>query len=180
MVPFDQPLFTARLRLEPMTEEVSALANSSVEKLAAHLGADIPDDWRRAGLPLVRQRQVGGSAWRPVRCVAIHRADNRVVGDFRFEPLAEAPEEVFEIGYSVIPAYRRQGLAVEASGRVIDALFGEAGAQLIIAGCDRRNKASIKTLRKLGFWLDGSRGSAFWWRLTPELWADCRRSGERA
>lgn len=178
MDPFDRPLYTARLRLEPVTEEVSALANASVEKLAAHLGADIPDDWRRAGLPLVRRRVQGG-AQRPARCVAIHLADNRVIGDFRFEPVGDGGE-VFEIGYSVIPAYRRQGLAAEACVRVIDALFQEAGAQLIIAGCDRRNRASVKTLRKLGFWLDGSRGTAFWWRLSPELWADCRRSGEPA
>lgn len=176
--PFDAPLYTARLRLEPVTAAVAALANSSVDELAAHLGADIPDDWRRAGLPLVRRRPQDG-AERPVRCVAIHRADNRVIGDFRFEPVGDAAE-VFEIGYSVIPAYRRQGLAIEACARVIDALFSDAGALLIIAGCDRRNRASIKTLRRLGFWLDGSRGQAFWWRLTPELWADCRRSGERA
>ncbi|MBI1187159.1 MAG: GNAT family N-acetyltransferase [Alphaproteobacteria bacterium] len=178
MDPFDRPLYTARLRLEPVTEEVFALANASVDKLAAHLRADIPEDWRRAGLPLVRRRPQG-ERWRAARCVAIHLADNRVIGDFRFEAVGDGGE-TFEIGYSVIPAYRQQGLASEATGRVIDALFRDAGAQLIIAGCDRRNRSSVKTLRRLGFWLDGARGTAFWWRLTADLWADCRRSGERA
>jgi hypothetical protein len=31
------------------------------------------------------------------------------------------------------------------------------------------NKASVRTLRRLGFWLDGASGKAFWWRLTPEM-----------
>jgi RimJ/RimL family protein N-acetyltransferase len=57
---------------------------------------------------------------------------------------------------------------------VIDWLFAHGGAETIIAGCDRRNVASVKTLRKLGFWLDTTPGTAFWWVLTPEL----RLSGE--
>jgi RimJ/RimL family protein N-acetyltransferase len=160
-------LFTPRLRLEPVTAELSAIANDGVGALARTLEADIPSDWVRAGLPLVRQRHAPG-AWRPIRCVAVHRAEQVVVGDIRFERI-RSDDEVYEIGYAIIPAYRRQGLAVEAAGRVIDWLFGEARAALVIAGCDRKNRGSVRTLRKLGFWLDGSRGSAFWWRMSEQL-----------
>jgi [ribosomal protein S5]-alanine N-acetyltransferase len=74
-----------------------------------------------------------------------------------------------ELGYSVALGWRRQGYAVEAAGAVLDWLFEEGDAKAAIAGCARRNLASVKTLRKLGFWLDGSVGTAFWWTITPDL-----------
>lgn len=180
MVAFDHALMTPRLRLEPVTAQIAALANSDVDELARVLNADLPEDWRRAGLPLVRQKQPPNRDWRPMRCVAVLRETNTVVGDIRFERRADSPGETYEIGYAIIPAYRRGGLAVEATACIIDWLFSQAGAELIIGGCDRRNQASIKTLRKLGFWLDGSRGSAFWWRLTPDLWEEARPATARA
>jgi hypothetical protein len=30
----------------------------------------------------------------------------------------------------------------------------------------------VRTLRKLGFWLDGSRGSAFWWLMDASMRAE--------
>ena len=179
MTTIELPLYTARLRLEPVTAELSAIANEGVDALARQLDADIPTDWMRSGLPLVKQRQQSFRTWRPMRAVAIHRGDNRVIGDVRFERMA-GPDPVYEVGYAIIPAYRLHGYAVEAAGRVVDWLFETGEAELIWAGCDRRNKASVKTLRKLGFWLDGSRGDAFWWRLTPELRDDLLAAGRRA
>jgi RimJ/RimL family protein N-acetyltransferase len=72
---------------------------------------------------------------------------------------------VYEIGYEIAPAYRRQGYAVEATARIIRWLLEEADAARVIAGCSMRNVASVRTLRRLGFHLDGSsaRGNAFWW-----------------
>jgi len=86
----------------------------------------------------------------------------------RFEPSLRAARE-FEIGYSIARARRRQGYAVEAAGAVIDWLFEDAAAETILAGCDARNVASVRTLRRLGFWLDSTPGTTFWWVLSPEL-----------
>ena len=96
--------------------------------------------------------------------VAIHREDGVVVGDVRFDPSPRVADEV-EVGYSVASSRRRQGYAVEATGAVIDWLVAEAGAVSIIAGCDARNIASVRTLRRLGFWLDSNPGRTFWWTL---------------
>lgn len=180
MIAIERPLFTQRLRLEPVTEALCGVANEGADSLALALDADIPPDWVRAGLPLVRQRQRGLRPWRPIRAVVVHTGDSRVIGDIRFERTPDPEEIIYEIGYAIIPAYRRQGFAVEAAGRVIDWLFEAGQGELVIAGCDRKNRPSVRTLRKLGFWLDGSRGSAFWWRLTPELRAECRARAARA
>ena len=84
-----------------------------------------------------------------------------------------------ELGYSITSLYRRQGFASEAAGRLIDWAFEEGGVEQIIAGCDRRNRASVRTLRRLGFWLDGARGDDFWWAMSPDLRREAReKNGE--
>ena len=110
----------------------------------------------------------------PTRAVAIHREDGVVVGDVRFEPTARGDGEI-EIGYSIARSRRRQGYAVEATAAVIDWLFEAGGAETVIAGCDSSNVASVRTLRRLGFWLDATPGKTFWWLLTEHI-----RSATRA
>ena len=111
------------------------------------LGAEVPPDWSASSLALVARS--AHPAWgpgprpcAPSRCTA---NANVVIGDVRFEPSLQAPDEI-EIGYEIVSSFRRQGFATEAAGAVIDWLFREGGAAEIIAGCDRRNVASVRTL----------------------------------
>jgi len=165
-----QALQTERLRIEPVTPALAAAACAGRAAFVDVLGADAPADWCEASLALVARS--AAHAWgprpSPTRAIAIHAQDWSVVGDVRFEPSLRAVRE-FEIGYGVARARRRQGFAVEMTGAVIDWLFEAGAAEHLIAGCDRRNLASVRTLRRLGFWLDSTPGDAFWWLLTPEL-----------
>lgn len=172
----DRALLTPRLRLEPVTPALAAAARAGKAAFADVIGAEAPADWCAASLGLVARSvaHVWGSAPAPTRAVAIHREDWTVIGDVRFEPSLRAPRE-FEIGYGVAKSRRRQGYAVEATSAVIDWLFDEGGAETVIAGCDSRNLASVRTLRRLGFWLDSTPRGAFWWHTNPEL-----RSATRA
>lgn len=164
----EKPLWTARLRLEPMTPALAEAAASGPVALADALNADIPEAWAPTGLRLLAQVR-RASAAAPIRAVIVHSGEERVIGDVRFEPALLADATV-EIGYEIISAYRRQGYATEATRRVIDWLFDEAGVETVIAGCHMRNRASVRTLRKLGFLLDGARrGRAFWWVMTPDI-----------
>jgi RimJ/RimL family protein N-acetyltransferase len=166
----EYPLITPRLRLEPVTPELAAAARAGGQVFAEHIGADVPADWRNASLRMLARTP--GASWdgqtAPIRAVAIHREEGCVIGDVRFEPVPLEPKLV-ELGYSIAVGWRRRGYALEAAGAVLDWLFDEGGAKAAIAGCERGNLASVKTLRKLGFWLDGSAGSAFWWTITPDL-----------
>ena len=170
MVLLDRPLYTPRLRLEPVTPALAQAARAGQRAFADSIGADAPSEWCAANLGLVA-RSIS-NAWGPLpaptRAIAVHRDEGAVIGDVRFEPSLRAARE-FEIGYSIARARRRQGYAVEAAGAVIDWLFEEAVADTILAGCDARNLASVRTLRRLGFWLDSTPGTSFWWVLTPEL-----------
>jgi len=172
----DQPIYTDRLRLEPVTPELAQAARAGQAAFADTLGAEAPAEWCAANLGLVARSisHAWGPAPAPTRAIAIHRSEGTVVGDVRFEPSLRAARE-FEIGYSIAKARRRQGYAVEAAGAVIDWLFDEAGVETILAGCDAGNLASVRTLRRLGFWLDSNPGTTFWWVLDAEL-----RSATRA
>lgn len=166
------PLFTPRLRLEPITRALGVASADGPDALADAIGADVPGDWAPGGMRLLAAAR--RNAWAnaaPVRAIVVHEGDARVIGDIRFEPVALAPDTI-EIGYGIVPAYRQQGYAVEASTRILAWLFDEARVTRVIAGCDMRNRASVRTLRRLGFWLDSAkRGRAFWWTLDRELYA---------
>ena len=161
-------LTTARLRLHLATGDILAAAAESPRALADRLDAAIAPEWLTSGMPLLQRSGGWTRRGRPTRAVVVHAADRLVIGDIRCERRTGF-EPVYEIGYAIIPGYRRQGYAVEATGAVVDWLFNVEGASVIQAGCDRRNRASVRTLRRLGFWLDGAGGKAFWWRLTPEM-----------
>lgn len=162
--PLTHTLLTPRLRIEPVTPALASAARRGQRAFADAIGAAAPIEWVASSL-----NQVACSAGppAPTRAVAVDRRDGVVVGDVRFEAPLRGQFELadFEIGYSVAASRRRQGYASEAAGAVVDWLFDQAGAEAILAGCNKDNLASIRTLRRLGFWLDSNPGRVFWWVL---------------
>lgn len=59
------------------------------------------------------------------------------------------------IGYTLMRSAHGRGLAVEAVGGVVDALFRTAGVRRVIASTDPENLASIRVLDLLGFTCEG-------------------------
>jgi len=60
-----------------------------------------------------------------------------------------------EIGYSLMPAFHRQGLAPEAVSALIEWTFGHPEITRIIAHTFRELRASIRVLEKSGFTFTG-------------------------
>jgi RimJ/RimL family protein N-acetyltransferase len=146
---------------------LAQIAARGQSALAVALSAEVRPDWAAHGMRLLAEAQSRTRADAPTRAIVVHVNEQRVIGDVRFEPVSQ---ERVEIGYEIVPDFRRQGYATEASARVIQWLFDEAGAQLVIAGCTMKNRASVRTLRKLGFLLDGTtRRGAFWWVMTKGM-----------
>ncbi len=162
------PILTPRLRLEPVTPALASAAREGQSAFSDEIGAEAPDDWCAGSLRLVARS--GGTGWghaSPTRVVAIHRRDGAIIGDVRFEPPMQQFRHLgdVEIGYAVAASRRRQGYATEATGALIEWLGAEAGAGTILAGCDKGNRASVRTLMRLGFHLDSTPGRVFWWVL---------------
>ncbi len=94
-----------------------------------------PDEWLQIGIRL--------------------RANSELVGDLALHAMPEPGE--FEIGFSVATEHQGQGYAFEAAKALLDKLFQERGAVLVVAFTDSRNTSSKALLRKLGFIEDPTR-----------------------
>ena len=148
-------LTTARLRLVPATSALVAAELDGPSKFAPLLDADIPSDWPPEHhdsdtLEFWRDalNQPGGAGWwlHYALLTGAHRAT--LVGSVGYKgPPAGG---VVEIGYSVVRSYRRQGLATEACGALIESAWAR-GAEVVIAHTHEGLEPSIGVLRKLGF-----------------------------
>ena len=75
------------------------------------------------------------------------------IGSCGLQPLENSGE--IEVGYSLKPAYWRQGLGFEAAYAWLKYGFEEAGLERIVAVCDRANKGSWRIMEKCGMSYEG-------------------------
>lgn len=95
------------------------------------------------------------------RYMVERKEDGRVIGTVHLFPDDRRAVEAMEVGYVIAPDCRRRGYAREAVEAVMDHLFRETDAQLIIAGVAVCNGPSIAMLEKLGFTREGMVRKAF-------------------
>ncbi len=87
---------------------------------------------------------------------------NSIIGTVNLFPDASRAVDAMEIGYSIHPAYQRQGYAYEALSALLTLLQKELGLELVTAGTLPDNIPSIRLLQKLGFQPEGIRHKAVW------------------
>jgi len=148
-------LQTRRLDLLPCSLEVARVILSNSADVETVLGLDVPGDWPAGDPQEVLQSYVeqleadpslqGWGVW-----FMIQRAEQTVIGDAGFKGRPDC-EGTVEIGYSVVPAYRRQGYGFEAARALVDWAFAQQDVQRIAAECDIDNAPSIRILEELGF-----------------------------
>ena len=154
-------------------DEFQVVARAAVEdrtRLETLLGARVPGDWPasdlRDFLPLYAQQLeadpslLGWGIW-----LMVHRTERVVVGDLGFKGKPDHAGMV-EIGYSVVPAYRRQGYAFEAVQALVGWAFAQPGVSRITAECSPDNAPSIRILEKLGMRRLETGGHLLRWGLT--------------
>lgn len=76
------------------------------------------------------------------------RPEGRLVG--RVEATLRQDRTAF-LAYEIGVLFWGRGLATEACRRVVEALFVDFGAEVIVADVDTRNAASLRLLERLGF-----------------------------
>ena len=162
-------LRTRRLDLFPCSVEVAQSIVRNRADMETLLGVRVPDDWPAQDLQeilLFYAQQLeadpsllGWGIW-----LMIHRAERTIIGDLGFKGRPDR-EGTVEIGYSVVPAYRRQGYAFEAVQALIGWAFAQQGVKRIIAECTIDNAPSIRILEKLGMHRLGIDGSLLKWEI---------------
>jgi ribosomal-protein-alanine N-acetyltransferase len=147
-------LRTKRLDLLPCSFQVAQAVVQDRDGLKSLLGVQVPDNWPAQDLqeflPTYAQQLqadpslLGWGTW-----LMIHRAERTVIGDLGFKGRPD-DEGTVEIGYSVLPAYRRQGFASEAVRALVDWALAQQGVRGIVAECNADNTPSIHVLEKVG------------------------------
>lgn len=160
---------TRRLSLVACSAEVARAASQDRNCLEPLLGVQVPGDWPapdlREFLPVYAEQLaadpslLGWGIW-----LMVHRDAQTVVGDLGFKGKPD-DEGTVEIGYSVLPAFRKQGLASEAVAALVDWALAQPQVTRIVAECDPDNTPSIRILEKLGMRQLETDGTTLRWEL---------------
>jgi ribosomal-protein-alanine N-acetyltransferase len=158
-------LRTDRMELRPLPAAVAAALPQDRARASAILGARLPQEWPQPDLLDVLPSQASASpnderfgVW-----VMIDRETNSVVGDVGFLGPPDESGSV-EVGYSVNPPSRRRGYATEAARAVVGWAIEQPEIEIVVAGCESDNVASIKTLHRIGFVRTGETNGEIRWR----------------
>ncbi|KAA9333442.1 GNAT family N-acetyltransferase [Hymenobacter busanensis] len=168
-------LESARLLLIPCTDAHFEAALHHHHTLAALLGVAAAADW--PGSPEATEVLAPSRAYLRANPAAqgwwmyllIHKASQQLIGlgGFKGAPTAAG---VVEIGYSLAPAFRGQGLATEAAQALVDFAFRHPEVQLVQAHTLPEHNASGRILQKLGLLhrgavIDPDDGEVWRWEL---------------
>jgi ribosomal-protein-alanine N-acetyltransferase len=153
--PISEPITSGRLEMPLLSEtHLAQLAVGNAGGVATDLDAHISPEWaaearRLAGFRLRQVRERPTDAPWLLRAILL-REGRIAAGYINFHG---APDErgVPEIGYTVLPPYRRRGYASEAVRALFDWAMQEHGVRRFRASVSPDNEASLGLIGKLGF-----------------------------
>lgn len=147
-------LFTGRLELVAATAALARAAATSAEALGRALECEVPSGWppwllkdreaRWAAELATDPALAGWSAWYVVQV-----RPPVLVGSIGFGGRPDGGGCV-ELGYAMMPKFRRHGYATEAMGALIDWAFSHPEVRRIRAHTPKQDQAAIRTLEKNG------------------------------
>jgi aminoglycoside 6'-N-acetyltransferase len=147
------PLLTPRVSIEPLTmRDVDEFVRYRQDPVIARYQSWDTNYSTQQGLHLV-QSQADVVLPTPGNWLqlAIHdRETAELLGDLALHTIDTA-ELSFEIGFTLATKNQGNGIAREATRRILNFLFDEVGAISVCASCDSRNSPSITLLLALGF-----------------------------
>jgi ribosomal-protein-alanine N-acetyltransferase len=146
-------LETKRLQLIPFTLDLKKAAMHDRSRLVEMLGLYVPGHWPGPDLAEALPFFVENMEKAPFEpawdWIAIHRLDQGVIGGIGF---MGGPDEdgIVDVGYDVVPEYRKQGYATEMARSLVAWAFQETTIKIVTASCLEDNIGSIKVLENAG------------------------------
>jgi ribosomal-protein-alanine N-acetyltransferase len=162
-------LHTGRLELRPLPPVAAGALPDDRETAARVLGVALPSTWPQADLldVLPSQAAAGPKEEKFGVWVIIERDTATVVGDIGFMGPPGLDGSI-EVGYSVIPDRRGRGYATEAARAIVDWALRQPGVRMVVAGCDKDNVPSVRTLERIGFSRTGEAAGQLRWRYASQ------------
>ncbi|GCE06977.1 GNAT family N-acetyltransferase [Dictyobacter aurantiacus] len=161
-------LTTPRLLFLPLSLELKKVTLHDKSRLAELMDIRVPEDWPGPGyaraLPFfiqLMEQDPSGAVWDGA---IVRREDRTLIGDMGFKGGPNASGRV-EIGYSIVPAYRRQGYASEMARALIERAFQLPTIAAVTAECDESNIASIRVLEHVGMQRQGRKDHMLLWEI---------------
>ena len=112
------------------------------EKVVQYIGIKSIDIEPRYYKEIENDQKYNVSYW------PIFTQDNQFIGCCGLRPYQD---NIYELGFHLLPRYWHQGYGYEAAKAVIEYAFDEMKVKALIAGHHPENKASANLLSKLGF-----------------------------
>lgn len=171
---------TANLKLIPCELKHFEAILKDQKQLEQTLGVTVLDNWFDfpgvAGIEAMRflyeelKANPNGFGWWTY--LFIHVEDNVLIGTGGYKGRADESGTV-EIGYAIVPAYRRRGLATEAARGFIDHAFSHVHIKRVDAHTLAERNASTRVLEKVGMKhvgtvTDQDHGEIWHWSLSKE------------
>jgi RimJ/RimL family protein N-acetyltransferase len=125
--------------------------------LGALIGAKVPEEWPADPviMEILRKQLQSSGAFAWNNYIYIYKSDPTAIGDGGFKgPVAGG---TVEIGYSVIPSFRRKGLATEAASALLGLGFTDNRLKTVTAETSTANPESAAVLQKIGMSYRGTR-----------------------
>lgn len=144
-----------QLSLVPLDAAAIALVVRDRSAFERAAGVALPAEWPHEelleALPTIAAATTAAA---PVLYLIVElagaEAGARLVGDVGFHG-PPSPDGEIEIGYAVIEAERRKGIATWAVRALLEIARARADVRSVVAACDADNEASIRVLRACGF-----------------------------
>lgn len=157
VTPSVPPIPTPRFELVSMSLDFLRLLQAGdLPAASAEIGGQVPEDFGD-GLDVFLRLRIADLTHDPDtqpwlgRAIVMATPDERtVIGSIGFHAPPD-PDGWVEIGYSVVPAARRQGVATECGRALIDWAIREHGVTRFRATTDPENAISQRVLQRLGF-----------------------------
>ena len=167
-------LETKRLQLIPFTLDLKKAAMNDSAKLLEMLGVYVPEHWPgpdlAEALPYFVENMEKAPSEPVWDWIAIHRLDQGVIGGIGF---MGGPDQdgVVEMGYDIVPEYRKRGYATEMARSLVAWTFQETGIKVVTASCLDDNIGSIKVLKNAGMHQLEPDGNMLKWEIRKNNWA---------
>ena len=97
-----------------------------------------------------------------IRYVLELKETGRVIGTIHLFDESTRAVDTKEIGYCMVPAYKRLGYMYEALSALLNYLLYDLNLELVVAGIIPDNIPSIGLIEKLGFQYEGMKRKALW------------------